>query len=188
MSSDDISRRVVEILNEHRIPYMVVGSLSTTFHSTIRSTKDAAIVVQSDLGKVARLIADECKTLRLDPQLGFESVTATTKIVLRAESEEFEVEIFSLSDDPHDLQRFESRISVDWSGVPMWMSSVEDALITKIRWANQIGRAKDIADAQNIIGVSGERIDWRYVERWCDEHGSRPLLEKIRKELGQQPC
>jgi hypothetical protein len=187
MSSDDISRRVVQILNEHRIPYMVVGSLSSTFHSIIRSTKDADIVVQSELGDVARLIADECKTLRLDPQLGFESVTATTKIVLRAESEEFEVEVFGLSDDPHDQQRFERRVCVDWYGVPMWMSSVEDALITKVRWANQIGRAKDIADAQNIIGVSGERIDWPYVERWCDEHGSRPLLEKIREELGQQP-
>ena len=43
MNSDDISIRVVEILNEHYIPYMIVGSLATNHHSTIRSTKDADI-------------------------------------------------------------------------------------------------------------------------------------------------
>jgi hypothetical protein len=186
MSSDEISRSVVEILNRHRVAYMVVGSLSTNFHSTIRSTKDADIVVQSDLGGIARLIADECATLRLDPQLGFESVTATTKIILRAEQEEFEVELFGLSDDPHDQERFKRRICVDWFGLPMWMASAEDALITKLRWANQIGRAKDIADAQNIVGVSGDNLDWPYIEHWCDQHCSRPLLEKIRAEMRRQ--
>jgi hypothetical protein len=183
MSSNAIARRVVEVLNANRVEYMVVGSLSTTFHSTIRSTKDADIVLQTDLAGIAKLIANECKSLQLDPQLGFESVTATTKIVLRAKDEEFEVELFGLSDDPHDQERFKRRICVDWLGVPMWMSSAEDALITKLRWANVIGRVKDIADAQNIIGVSGESIDWPYVESWCDRHGSRPLLEKIRSEI-----
>jgi hypothetical protein len=86
MTAEDISLRVVEILNEHQIPYMLVGSLSTNFHSTVRSTKDADFVIQAGLSDTARLVARECDTLRLDPQFGFESVTATRKLMLRSGS------------------------------------------------------------------------------------------------------
>src|SRR5579863_8620106 len=101
MTNNDISLRVIEILNEHQIPYMLVGSLSTNFHSTIRSTKDADIVVEANLGDAARTIAAECKALSLDPQFGFENVTGTKRIILRAEEVDFVVELFSLSADPH---------------------------------------------------------------------------------------
>jgi uncharacterized protein YprB with RNaseH-like and TPR domain len=46
-----------------------------------------------------------------------------------------------------------------------------------------MNRAKDLMDVQNVISVQGDALDWPYIERWCDEHGSRPLLEKIRAEL-----
>jgi hypothetical protein len=34
-----------------------------------------------------------------------------------------------------------------------------------------------------VIAVQGDAIDWPYVEAWCDQHGSRKLLEQIREEL-----
>ena len=183
MSSEAISIRVVDVLNAHGIAYMLVGSLSTNFHSIPRSTRDADIVVQSSLGDAARLIADNCPELRLDPQFGFERVTATKKLVLRAEAEDFMVELFGLSDDSHDQQRFERRRRVEWEGRPAWIASVEDAVITKLRWAHLAGRRKDLVDVSAVIASKGETIDWPYVESWCDRHGSRKLLEQIRKEV-----
>lgn len=53
MTAEEISLRVVEILNEHRVPYMLVGSLSTNFHSIVRSTKDADFVVPERLAETA---------------------------------------------------------------------------------------------------------------------------------------
>jgi hypothetical protein len=40
-----------------------------------------------------------------------------------------------------------------------------------------------LTDVENIIAVSGDVVDWSYVERWADEHGTRPLLEQIRAEV-----
>lgn len=183
MTSEEISLRVVEILNGHQVAYMLVGSLSTNFHSVIRSTKDADFVIQSNLGETARLIARECHVLRLDPQFGFESVTATQKLVLRAQiGEEFIVELFGISDDPHDQERFRRRMCVDWLGRPTWIASAEDALVTKLRWSQGIGREKDISDARNLIASKGDALDWPYVESWCDRHGTREVLERLRRE------
>lgn len=184
MNADEISLRVVEILNTHQIPYMLVGSLSTNFHSIVRSTKDADIVVQSSIGDVARLIASEFPLLRLDSQIGFESVTGTKKLVLHArEGEGFAVELFGLSDDPHDVERFQRRMKVDWDGIVAWIATAEDAVITKTRWAFSANRHKDISDVQTLIAIRGHALDWPYIEHWCDIHGSRPLLDKIRDDL-----
>ena len=184
MTAEEISLRVVEILNEHQIPYMLVGSLSTNFHSTVRSTKDADIVISTNLGETARLIAREFDLLRLDPQFGFKSVTATKKLILRAtEGEGFIVELFGQSDDAHDQERFRRRKCVDWLGRPAWIASAEDAVVTKLRWAHSVGREKDIGDVRNVIAIKGDSLDWAYIEQWCNVHGSRQLLDKLRDEL-----
>jgi hypothetical protein len=184
VNADQISLKVVEILNARGVPYMLVGSLSTNFHSIVRSTKDADIVVQANLAEVARSIANDFPLLRLDPQMGFESVTATRKFVLYAQQGEgFAVEIFGLSDDAHDQERFRRRMRVDWNGCPTWIATAEDVVVTKTRWAFSANRPKDLADVQTLLAVRGQNLDWPYIEQWCDEHGSRPLLEKIRADL-----
>ena len=133
-------------------------------------------------GNVTIKPAGHCPNL-LDPQFGFESVTGTTKIQLRAREEDFIVELFGLSDDPHDKERFGRRKLIEWEGRPAWIATAEDALITKFRWAHIAGRRKDLVDASAVIAAMGETIDWPYVESWCDRHGSRKLLEQIRAEL-----
>lgn len=132
MTSEEISLRVVDVLNEHGISYMLVGSLSTNFHSVPRATKDADIVIQTSVGDAARVVASSCPELRLDPQFGFESVTGTKKLVLKAEPEGFIVELFSWSDDPHDQERFRRRQEVEWENRRVWIATAEDAVITKL--------------------------------------------------------
>jgi hypothetical protein len=183
MSAESISADVVKILNAHGIPYMLVGSLSTNYHSIVRSTKDADIVIQAELGSTARLIVAEIPYLRMDPQLGFETVTTTKRILLRATTEDFTIELFGLSDDPHDQLRFQRRVQVEWLDQKAWLASLEDVIITKLRWAQMAGREKDYVDVRNVIAVRGDCVDWPYVEQWCEQHGSRATLEKIQSEL-----
>lgn len=184
MNADEISRRVVEILNSHQIPYMLVGSLSTNFHSISRSTQDADIVIPERLIETAHTIAGEFPDLRLDPQIGFESVTGTKKLMLHAaDSGGFIVELFDQANDGHDRERFQRRLRVDWLGITAWIATAEDAVVTKLRWAESQGRRKDVDDARTIIAMKGQTLDWPYIENWCDQHGSRQLLERIRGEL-----
>jgi hypothetical protein len=30
--------------------------------------------------------------------------------------------------------------------------------------------------------VRASKLDWPYVESWCDRHGTRALLERVRRE------
>jgi hypothetical protein len=182
MSTDEIVFAVIDYLNENELSYMLVGSLATNFYCVPRATQDADIVVGSNLVQTAHRLTAQNPKLHFDPQLSFESVTATKKLVLQASEHEFEVELFELGADEHDRERFARKMLVEIMDRSVWIATLEDMIITKMRWAQGAGREKDISDARNLIGVQHARVDWPYVESWCDRHGTRELLSRLRQE------
>jgi hypothetical protein len=182
MNTDDIVFAVIDFLNEHDVPYMLVGSLATNVYCVPRSTEDGDVVVQSNIVQIARQISQTHAGVHFDPQVSFESVTATKKVVLRTTGHGFEIELFQLSNDEHDQMRFSRRIQVKTMDRTVWVASLEDMIVTKLRWSLQAGREKDISDARNLIGAQFEIVDWPYAESWCDRHGTRELLERLKQE------
>src|SRR5947209_6722588 len=102
MSGNEATLAVIDALEALDIPYMLVGSYSSNFYGVPRSTEDADFVVQVGSQSVASLAERLGPAFRLDPQLSFETVTATTRQVLAIAEIPFKVEFFHLSDDPHD--------------------------------------------------------------------------------------
>ena len=56
-------------------------------------------------------------------------------------------------------------------------------IITKLHWAVLANRSKDRDDIRDMITVQGDRIDWDYVHGWCEKHGTRALLDEIRRSI-----
>jgi hypothetical protein len=61
-----------------------------------------------------------------------------------------------------------------------FVASAEDMVITKLRWIAEADRSKDREDSRNILAVRGAELDWAYLRRWSNEHGTGALLEEIR--------
>jgi len=120
----------------------------------------------------------------LDAQSRFESVTATVCHRIMVKGSAFKIELFELSADAHDQERFRRRVRVQVSTVSTWAPTPEDVIVTKLRWASRSRRGKDRDDVQNVLAVSGANLDWNYIHHWCDVHGTRQLLDDIRKSIG----
>jgi hypothetical protein len=183
MTSDEATLAVIDALEAEGVPYMLVGSLSSNLYGVPRSTRDADFVVQLGSVPIARLAGRLGPELRLDPQMSFETVTGTSKHVLTLVDPPFTIEMFALSDDPHDQERFRRRHRVQTMGREPFVASAEDVILTKLRWGLRVRRPKDIDDIGNVIAVQGGAIDWDYVYSWCDRHGTRELLDQIRGSL-----
>lgn len=162
---------------------MLVGSYSSNVYGSDRSTKDADFVIELGdipLGEVSRRLAP---AIRIDPQMTFETVTMTRRFVADVVGTSFKVEFFLLSQDPHDLERFRRRRQVRLLDRSIWLPTVEDVIVTKLRWGILARRSKDRDDVRNVIAVQADRIDWDYVHRWCEQHGTRALLDEIRSSI-----
>ncbi len=183
MTPQEATASVIDALEEMRIPYMLVGSLSSNFYAIPRATQDADFVVQLEQTNILSLAERLGQGFRLDRQMSFETVTATQRYLLYLTDSAFTVELYLLSDDEHDRERFARRRHEQIMDRKVSIPTAEDVIVTKLRWSNAGGRAKDIEDVRNVIAVQGDRIDWNYVSSWCDKHGTRKLLENIRQTV-----
>ncbi len=164
------------------IPYLVVGALSYNVYGIPRSTRDADLVI--DLGDrdiegiAGRLGAD----FTLDPQMSFETVTASARYVLEFVPTQYKIELFLLRDEPYHQARFARRRLVSVEARQVWAATVEDVIVMKLRWGLTGRRSKDLEDVRNVLKVQhaqGAELDWPYIHDWCEQHGTRELLDQL---------
>jgi hypothetical protein len=179
ISIESVTLRVVEALDVCGIPFLLVGAFSSNHYGIPRSTKDADFVLQLKSAVGDDFVRALGEPFDLDPQLSFETTTGTYRQVLKYRGAPFTVELFFLSNDPHDQERFKRRREIQLLGRRFWFPSPEDVIITKLRWA----RSKDKDDARNVMSVQRGKLDWPYIEKWCNGHGTLALLQEIRRSV-----
>ncbi len=184
MTSDDAVIAVIRALNAMGTPYMVTGSLASNLFGITRSTKDADFVLESASIDISRLQSLLGTSLVVDRQMSFESVTMTTRHIIRKQSgPPFSIELFFLTSDEHDRSRFNRRRQEQLFGEPVFVPTPEDVIITKLQWSKQGRRLKDVDDARNVLAVQGDKLDFDYIRTWTDRHGTTELLEEIRRSI-----
>ena len=181
---------IINALNSAGIPFMLVGSLSSNAYGIPRSTKDADLVIQLGNFPLGKLMSFLPREFRLEPQIGFETITSTTRsrVYYDRLPNPFTIELFDLSDDSHDQLRFSNRRETSWGGARAYIPRAEDVVITKLRWALAgKSREKDIEDAKNVLAVQKGKLDLEYIRCWCDTHGSLQLLDQLIEMVGNVP-
>jgi hypothetical protein len=182
----EATRIALQAMERLGMEFMVVGSLSTMAYSIPRMTKDADVVLSIDQGALRQLAEELGEDFELDPQGSFEMVTGTLRHHLRIPSISFEIELFLLSSDPHDQARFSRKQSFfsRQLGMKTTIPTAEDVIVMKARWYGIAKREKDADDIREIIAVQEDiGLDWDYIHRWADEHGTRELLGTIRASI-----
>jgi len=178
-AGESITLRVAEALEACRIPFILSGSFASNYYGIPRSTRDADFVLHMRQAVGQEFAKQLGEDFLLAPQLSFETNTGAFRQGLRHRKSAFRVELFLLSQDPHDQSRFQRRRAVQLHNRQLWLPSPEDVVVTKLRWA----RGKDKDDARDVMAVQRDKLDWAYIEHWCRQHGTLALLEEIRRAL-----
>jgi hypothetical protein len=186
LTSDDVATRALDAIVAAGIPFMVTGSFARNLYALPRSTKDIDFVVEAPEFSPASIARHLGADFQMDDQVYFETITGTTRYVIRHRHSPFVIEFFLLSDDAHDRERFGRRRQVQILGRPVFVATPEDVVIAKLRWSDRGRRPKDRQDARDVIALQTNRLNWPYVRHWCQEHGTLDLLEQIQAELREQ--
>ena len=174
---------LLDALNDLGLDYMVVGSFASNRYGVPRATKDADFVLKIVAADRQRLFARLPDAFKVDPQVGFEMVTGTWRQIIQVPEIPFMIELFELSEDPHDQSRFSRRRRLTLLSRESWLPAPEDVIVQKLRWSHRAKRSKDFNDAVSVMGVQGEAaLDWPYIEKWCTEHGTLEVLAEAKAE------
>jgi hypothetical protein len=171
---------MIEAFAAENIDYMVVGSLSASAYGITRSTKDADFVIELGKMSFSSVMQRLGPEFQLDPQMSFETNTGTMRQVIRLASgpdRSFSLERRSARSGAVRRRRTEF---VPQIGRDVFVPTAEDVIITKLRWVHTAGRPKDREDIGEVLAVQRGKLDLDYIHRWCDEHGTRAILDEIR--------
>jgi len=182
MTGNEAVFALLKVFGDLEIPHMLVGSYSSNVYGVPRSTKDADLVVQISSEQMALLQVNLPESLKMEDQSFFEMVTATRKELIHVDGSNFQIELFHLSEDEFDQERFSNRVECEYAeGVSTFLPRAEDVIVQKLRWAVGAKRPKDFDDVVSILRVQDE-LDFDHIESWCGKHGSLEILAVAREE------
>ncbi len=181
MKQSELVAFILDAIDQAGIEYMEGGSVASMNYMVPRATKDFDLVIQIHEPEFTAFLQAVEPVFQLDPQIYVESTTGTKRFILEHRKTAFDVELFIRSDDPHHLSMWSRKVlrKQAFCERDAWTPMAEDMIIQKLRW----GRPQDRIDADSIITVQGDDLDWPYIERWCDAHGTRTLLDEIRASI-----
>jgi hypothetical protein len=178
VTSEDLVVAVFDALATMGVPFMVSGSLASNFYGVPRATQDADLVLDLKRLPIDALAERLEDRFDVERQGGFESVTGSLRLVMRARTFPFDVELFGLTEDRHDVARFARRQFVSVLERTVALPTAEDVIINKLRWFKLARRRKDFEDARNVIAVQRSTLDRPYLRQWCEELDLAALLDE----------
>ncbi len=168
-------------LDDLGIPYMVSGSLASSYHGRPRSTHDADVIVDPNTEQLAALVQR-----LLDGGFYVDARRAHDSLLLRSQFNAvdphsgFKLDLIVRKSRPFSQEEFARRQRVELSaGVNAVVSSAEDTILAKLEWSRKAGRSeRQIEDAAGVLAVN-PGLDRAYVERWARELGVLDLWQEI---------
>jgi hypothetical protein len=161
----------VRWLDRAHIPYMITGSVASTYHGEPRATRDLDIVIDPPPDTLAVLVEGllhdgyyvdrDAATAALHERTQFNAVGADAT----------NIDFIVRKDRAFSREEFERRRSADLLGTPAFIASVEDMIIAKLEWSVPFESERQLRDVAAMLVVAGDGIDYLYVDRWAGTLG-----------------
>jgi len=155
MSQQTLLKKVIQVLDQAGTKYMITGSIVSSLQGEPRSTHDIDMVIAIQKSEVKGLIeAFPPPDFYLDEDSILDAINRQNMFNLIDVSTGNKVDFWILTDEPFDQSRFTRKISEEFMGLKMLVSSPEDTILAKLRWAKLSGGSeKGLSSRPGSSGV-----------------------------------
>ena len=183
MTFGELLATVIGILDRSDIPYMITGSLASSYHGEPRATRDADIVIAPEVAAIEPLVGGLLAAgFYVDRDVALAAMTAQTQFNAIG-PDAMKVDFMMRRDRPFSMEEFSRRQPADLLGTPGFVATAEDIILAKLEWAKATGSDRQLDDVAGILAIASE-LDLEYVERWARVLGVDHAWQTIRDAGG----
>ncbi len=172
MTAEDVFRRIVRMLDQAGIPYMLTGSFASAFHGVPRATQDIDLVIAPTPDQVRAFV-------RLLPPAEYYVDEATAVEAARLESQfnvidlaaGWKVDLIVRKGRPFSRTEFDRRQQAEVWGLSLAIASLEDVILAKLEWAKLGESERQLEDVAALVRLRAGDLDRAYLDRWIVELG-----------------
>ena len=181
MTFGELLALVIGLLERCGIPYMVTGSLASSYHGEPRATRDADIVIDPSREALDRLTEG-----LLEAGFYVDQDAAREALAVRSQfnaigTDALKVDFVIRRDRPFSIEEFRRRHSADLLGTPGFVATAEDVILAKLEWAKATGSDRQLDDVAGIVAIASG-LDLSYIDRWAASLGLDEAWRALREE------
>jgi len=182
MSIGAALERVISALEDAEIPYMLSGSIASSFYGVNRSTQDMDLIIDPGEAQLHVLIESlEKRSFYVSAWNAVSAFRRRFQFNVIDMDTSWKADLFIRKDRAFSVAEFSRRVQREVFGVRLWMSSLEDTILSKLEWAKRSGSERQLGDVEGMLKVQQAELDKAYLEKWARELG---VSEKLAKALG----
>jgi len=180
----EILARFITVLNEAGVEYMLVGSVASSVHGEPRSTQDFDIVIERSIAALERLLgALDPEVYYFDPTTARQAYRRSSQFNVLDVEQVWKFDVIFQGSDAWSREAFLRRSEGEYSGVTMAVLSPEDAIVSKLRWAERMGGSeRQLRDVAGIVRMRSEGLDYSYLEDWLSRLGLKEMWAQVQGE------
>ena len=178
-SQDDFLKKLIKILDDCSVPYMISGSFGSSYHGQPRATKDIDIVIAPTEKQLRSFV----ESLGSDYYVSLEAVrdAFTNKSMFNVidTMSGWRADFILRKDRAFSRQEFERKRLAKIGAIDLWVTSPEDMILCKLEWSKDHQSEQQFHDALGIAIVQWERLHIGYLRKWAKELRVEDSLEPI---------
>ncbi len=183
LQPERLIRQVIQTLEDAGIEYMVTGSVVSSLQGEPRSTHAIDLVVVLQRSMVEKLVeAFPSPDFYLSEASILEAIDTGGMFNIIDANEGDKIDFWMLTDEPFDQSRFSRKYAEDVMGFSIQISSPEDTILAKLRWAHLSGGSeKQFADALRVYEVQYAKLDLDYLTNWAETLNVELVLKRLQE-------
>jgi hypothetical protein len=177
--------RLVRLLDQAQIPYMVAGSMGSSVHGHPRATQDADVVVDPTEDQLKVFLALLGQDYYVSEDAAWDALCRRSVFNIIDLAGGWKADLILRKDRPFSRQEFERRRQIDALGQRLWVVSPEGTILSKLEWMKRRQSDVQYADALGVAVARWKGLDLEYLRRWAGQLGVENVLTRLLKEAGE---
>lgn len=169
--------RIVKVLNQLKIPYLVTGGIAVYVWGRPRFTADIDIVIELKDEKAKQLVEILIKMGYIDEGAVREALRYESEFNFIDEKEGMKVDFWILKNNEFDKSRLSRTIAKKILNQKVYFISPEDLILKKLLWYQESQSFRQLEDIHSIMEILKSKLDLAYLRKWAQIQNTVDLLE-----------
>jgi hypothetical protein len=181
-SQADFLRALSDRLLAARIPFMVSGSLASSFHGHARATNDMDFVIDPDEPALLAFVRSLPDEWYVSEPAARDALHRRSMFNVIDTASGWKADLIVRKDRPFSEGEMRRSVPANVQGTPLPLVSAEDSILSKLEWAKDAGSHRQYQDALGVAVVRWDDLDREYLKRWATELGVAEDLDRLLRD------
>lgn len=163
----DFLRVLIGFFDKHNIPYMLSGSMAMSVYTAPRYTRDFDFIVYLKPTDVIYLREYFKEGYYFDEDSVIEAIKTKGMFNIIDHKSNYKADFIVLKNEEYELNKFERRSKINLFNFSVYIIAVEDLLISKLIWNQQLQSALQETDIKQIANL--DSLDRVYIWTWIEK-------------------